>query len=121
MLTIASIVEGHGEVEALPILLRRIAKVVLPDSRISVPRPIRVKRQRVVKPGELEWYVQLAAVRAGAYGQRVGLLPPACLPGVGRGRMGRQRRHGGGKALAPAGGLGRRPAGGSAGRKRGDG
>ena len=68
MLTIASIVEGHGEVAALPILLRRIAAVVAPEEPISVPRPIRVKRQLVVKPGELERYVQFAASRAGAGG-----------------------------------------------------
>lgn len=74
MLTIASIVEGHGEVEALPILLRRIAEVVAPDSPIFVPRPIRVKRQLVVKPGELERYVQLAAARAGGEGAILILL-----------------------------------------------
>ncbi len=74
MLTIASIVEGHGEVAALPILLRRIAQAVAPSTPIHVPRPIRVKRQSVVKPGELERYVQLAAVRAGAAGAILILL-----------------------------------------------
>ncbi len=74
MLTIASIVEGHGEVEALPILLRRIAETVTPATPILVPRPIRVKRQRVVKLGELERYVQLAGVRAGDGGAILILL-----------------------------------------------
>ena len=39
-----------------------------------VPRPIRVKRQRVVKEGELEKAVELAASRAGAGGTILILL-----------------------------------------------
>lgn len=74
MLTIASIVEGHGEVAALPILLRRVANVVAPSTPVYVPRPIRVKRQRVVKPGELERYVDFAARRAGPGGAILILL-----------------------------------------------
>lgn len=68
MRTIAVIVEGHGETEAVPILVRRIALEVSPASVVHVPRPIRVKRQRIVKPGELEGAVELAAERAGANG-----------------------------------------------------
>ena len=74
MLTIASIVEGHGEVAALPVLLRRVAQAVAPSTPILVPRPIRVKRKRVVKPGELERYVQLAAVHTGTEGAILILL-----------------------------------------------
>lgn len=74
MLTIASIVEGHGEVEALPILLWRIAEAVAPEAPIVVLRPIRVKRQRVVRPGELERYVELAARRTGPDGAILILL-----------------------------------------------
>lgn len=58
---IATIVEGHGEFYAVPILLRRIA-----ESRghtVHVPRPIRVNRDKIVKPGELERAVELAARR----------------------------------------------------------
>jgi hypothetical protein len=64
---IANIVEGHGEVEAVPILLRRIAERVSPSVTLQIPRPIRVKRQRVLKVGELERAIELAArqVRAG--------------------------------------------------------
>jgi hypothetical protein len=52
-LAIAPIVEGHAEVESVPLLLRRIfAKLGV--SNIQVTRPFRVKRNRVVKPGELE-------------------------------------------------------------------
>jgi len=52
-LSIAAIVEGHAEVESVPVLLRRIF-AQLGVSDIQVARPFRVKRNRVVKPGELE-------------------------------------------------------------------
>ena len=52
-LAIAAIIEGYAEVEAVPILLRRIFHE-LGVSDIQVARPFRVKRNRVVKPGELE-------------------------------------------------------------------
>ena len=62
MRTIATIVEGHGEVEALPLLLRRIAASL--GETVHTPRPIRVKRDKVVKAGELERAVELAARHA---------------------------------------------------------
>ena len=47
------LVEGHGEVEAVPILLRRLLER---DQRfdVAIARPFRVKRHRIVKDGELE-------------------------------------------------------------------
>lgn len=60
-----AIVEGHGEVEAVPILLRRIAAQIDPGEHLEVPRPIRTKRQRLVKPGELEKSVELAGRQTG--------------------------------------------------------
>ena len=65
MTKIAAIVEGDGEVEAVPVLIRRIGSEVSPLSPPTVLRPIRVRRQRILKEGELERYVGLAAVRAG--------------------------------------------------------
>ena len=62
---IVSIVEGKGEEEAVPILLRRIAERVIPGVSVDVRRPIRVKRQQIVKAGELERAVEFAARRAG--------------------------------------------------------
>lgn len=59
-----TIVEGHGEVEAVPILLRRIAQAVSPETVLDLPRPIRVHRNRVVRAGELERVIGLAAARA---------------------------------------------------------
>ena len=68
MLRIVPIVEGHGEVKAVPILLRRIAARVAPAREMDVLRPIRVRRQRFLKEGELERNVEIAARRAGAAG-----------------------------------------------------
>lgn len=51
---IIAIVEGHGEAAAVPILIRRIVGALLPGVVPDVPRPIRVKRQRVLKEGDLD-------------------------------------------------------------------
>ncbi len=61
---IVPIVEGQGEVEAVPILLRRILHS-WEAFACDIRRPIRVKRQRVVKPGELERVLELAAMQPG--------------------------------------------------------
>lgn len=65
MREIVSIVEGQGEVGSIPILLRRIAAAVAPGLLLRIPRPVRVPRQRVVKSGELERIVQIAAKTSG--------------------------------------------------------
>lgn len=46
MKTVISIVEGDGEVGALPILLRRIGEWKAPGEYIDIPRPIRVRRDQ---------------------------------------------------------------------------
>ena len=58
---VGCIVEGYGEVEAVPILIRRIAESLYPELEIRTPRPLRVSRDKVVKEGELERGVELAA------------------------------------------------------------
>ena len=68
MSKIVTIVEGPGEVEAMPILIRRIAEVAAPEAVPHVPRPIRVKRDRFLKENELERYVDLAGRQAGTDG-----------------------------------------------------
>ena len=65
---IGCIVEGHGDVKAVPILIRRIVQSLHPELQIDTPRPIRVHRSQVVKPGELERRVKLAASRTGRRG-----------------------------------------------------
>lgn len=66
MARIVAIVEGQGEVAALPILLRRMAGLL--GVYVDIPNPIRVRRNRIVKPGEMERAVELAARRAGREG-----------------------------------------------------
>jgi hypothetical protein len=58
---LAAIVEGHGECEAVPILIRRIASEIDPCFVPRVLPPLRVPASRLVKVGELERSVELAA------------------------------------------------------------
>ena len=58
---IGCIVEGQGEEEAVPILIRRIAECLYPELMIDTPRPFRVSRNQVVKAGEIERAVNLTA------------------------------------------------------------
>ncbi len=58
---IGCIVEGYGEVNAVRILIRRIAANLYPELVIVIPEPIRIPRSRVVQEGELERLVELAA------------------------------------------------------------
>ena len=74
MPAIVPIVEGEGEVEAVPVLLRRLAAMLAPGLSLHLSRPIRVKRDKVVKPGELERAVELAARLAGKQGAILILL-----------------------------------------------
>ena len=62
------IVEGHGEVEAIPVVVRRIAEQESPLSIVQIPTPIRISKGRLVKTGELERTVELAARLAGQPG-----------------------------------------------------
>lgn len=56
---IVPIVEGQAEVQAVPVLLRRIL-AVLEVHHVEVARPFRVGRYKVVKQGELERAVRYA-------------------------------------------------------------
>ncbi len=67
-LRIASIVEGDGEVLALPILLRRIWSELLGGEHVEVLRPNRCKRDRLVNASynELARFVELAVQQLSA-------------------------------------------------------
>lgn len=71
---LACIVEGYGEVEAVPVLVRRIAERLDPAIAVHVPKPIRQPRNKVVKPGELERAVVLAIGTVAAEGAVLILL-----------------------------------------------
>ncbi len=73
MKTMAVVVEGRGEVKAAPVLVRRIAQE-LGHHHVHVPRPVRIKRPRVGKPGEIERFVLFAARDAGEGGSILILL-----------------------------------------------
>jgi len=61
---IVPIVEGQAEVESIPVLLRRLL-TEWKCYNVEVGKPFRVKRNRVVKAGELERAVALARQRPG--------------------------------------------------------
>jgi hypothetical protein len=73
-LQIACIVEGHGEVEAVPVLIRRIATALDPTLRLLIQPPLRVPKNRLLKRGELERSVELAARKTGSTGSVLILL-----------------------------------------------
>lgn len=58
---IAAIVEGHGECEAVPLLIRRIALTIDPGFVPTVLPPLRVPASRLRKNGEMERSVTLAS------------------------------------------------------------
>lgn len=69
MISIATIVEGDGEVSALPILLRRIAAEREPVVTVDILRPIRVRRDKFLnKKEEFRRQLLLAAAKCGGDG-----------------------------------------------------
>jgi hypothetical protein len=65
---VAAFVEGHGEVKAVGVLIRRIAAEVRPEMAVDVLPPLRVPRAKLVKPDELERTVELAARKTSGRG-----------------------------------------------------
>jgi Domain of unknown function (DUF4276) len=87
---LACIVEGQGDLEAVPILVRRIAQEQLPGTAVRV-HPFRIPRTKLLKEGELERAVELAARRVGQGGGILILLDsdddcPALLARAARAR-----------------------------------
>lgn len=74
-MTVTPIVEGDGEVSALPVLLRRISDWRTPGITAQITTPIRVRKDRFLnKDAEFSRYLQLAALKAGADGWVILLL-----------------------------------------------
>ena len=60
--SIACIVEGHGEIESVPVLVRRIVAELDPTLFAHIPQPaVRTSRSKLVQPGELEREIEKAA------------------------------------------------------------
>jgi hypothetical protein len=60
---VVPIVEGHGEVQAVPVLFRRLATELNPE--VTIGRPVRQARGSLLKNDGLERAVQLAAIESG--------------------------------------------------------
>jgi hypothetical protein len=83
---IGCIVEGHGEEQAVPILLRRFASERLdPPRALESPAMLRVSKDKLKKTGELERSVELVARKLGGRGAILVLLDadddPTCKLG----------------------------------------
>jgi hypothetical protein len=68
------IVEGHGEAEALPLLVRRIAQSVAPTRVPRILRPYRVSRNQLVQQGQLERVVDYMASKVDKHGRLLILI-----------------------------------------------
>lgn len=60
---IAPLVEGDGEVSALPLLLRGIASSIDPNIPLHVAKPFRHSAGRLIKPGGLERALNAVAIK----------------------------------------------------------
>jgi uncharacterized protein DUF4276 len=62
---IGLIVEGHGEREAVPLLLRRIAHWLDPALALNIVPPLRIAKGQIMKEPELKRAVELVARKSG--------------------------------------------------------
>ena len=75
MTRVVAIVEGDGEVAAVPVLLRRLASALTGDQFIEVPPPLRVHRDRFLnRPEEFRRMLLLASAKCGTSGRVLVLL-----------------------------------------------
>lgn len=87
-LRIAAIVEGHGEIDAVPVLLRRYAQSMGLAGRIDVNPVIRQPASKLLSENEIERLVELAIRKIGKTGGILILLdsdgkcPAAYMPSV---------------------------------------
>lgn len=76
MTRVAAIVEGHGEVQSVPVLLRRLAGELTP--RLPLPEiipPLRLPRDRLLqRPEEFARHLRLAAAKCQPHGWVLVLL-----------------------------------------------
>lgn len=75
MTTVVSIVEGDGEVAALPVLLRRLSEWLSPEMYVNVEYPFRVRRDRFLnRDEEFSRVLKFAAAKCGDTGWIMVLL-----------------------------------------------
>jgi len=78
---IAPIVEGHGEVQALPVLLRRLASAAAPETNLQINPALRVKASSFLDEKDgvyFKKYIELAARKAKAWPQSCVLILLDC-------------------------------------------
>ena len=68
------IVEGHGEVHSLPVLLRRVVREMEPSLHLSILNPFRIPRGQLVKEDGLRRAVEFMARKVGSDGRILILL-----------------------------------------------
>ncbi len=83
-IVVSAVVEGHGDGESVGLLVRRLAGQVQPGLVPSVPSPLRVPKDRLVRASELERTVDLAARKVTGQGGVLVLIdadadPPCTL------------------------------------------
>lgn len=61
MRTIAPIVEGHGDSLAIRPLIERVVAAFCPAATVNVTKPLRIQKSKLLKAGELERVLRLAA------------------------------------------------------------
>ena len=72
LIEVGFIVEGHGDVKAVPVAFRRIVELQFPGLQTRLRDPFRVPRDKLKKDGELERTVEFVA--RGLTGRRVILV-----------------------------------------------
>ncbi len=68
MIRFGFVVEGEGEIEAVPLLVRRIIGELDPAAGVSYLRPVRVTKSRIVRHSELERAIELVRLGIGGAG-----------------------------------------------------
>ena len=93
-LKIGCIVEGHGEIESVPILIRRIAHEIAPDLVVQLDRTVRVPKNKLILKSELERTVEIVARGVGPRGGILVLLDSddECPAALGRELLERARQ-----------------------------
>jgi hypothetical protein len=71
---ITAVVEGQGELAAVPVLLRRIAIEILPEEWVDFPRPHRISRGSLLAAGGVERTVAAIAEQSGPQDSALVLL-----------------------------------------------
>jgi hypothetical protein len=67
-LKIGCVVEGHGEIESVPILVRRIAQAVDPQLVVQLSPSVRVPKNKLILLSEFERTVEIVARGVGPRG-----------------------------------------------------